>query len=154
LGAPYGIFECETRTTFLKRMNFLLNISSLFAEQQRRFRRAMFLMILVATAALIGAIPTAQAAAGDETVMGTLILTTTYESLGVRFQYSNDDNNDGTAILEWKKNSDSTWLAGTALIKDTRAISLSLVTPSPTSTNSNTALAWSDSTLERPTTFE
>ncbi len=81
----------------------------------------MVLTILLATATLVSAIPTAYAAAGDETVMGTLILTTTYESLGVRLQYSNDNNNDATAILEWKKTADSTYLAGPVLIKDTRA---------------------------------
>ena len=67
----------------------------------------------------------------DSTFTGALVLTPTYASVGVRLSYTNDKNDDGTALLEWKRSADSAWLPGTALVKDTRAVITQLKTVEP-----------------------
>jgi hypothetical protein len=69
----------------------------------------------------------------DSTFTGALALTPTYESVGVRLSYTSDENDNGTALLEWKRSTDSEWLPGTALVKDTRAVITQLRTVEPNS---------------------
>ncbi len=57
----------------------------------------------------------------DSIPTGSLVLTPTYESLGVRLRYTEGGDDDGNAVLEWKKSGDTVWLPGTVPIKDTRA---------------------------------
>lgn len=57
----------------------------------------------------------------DSITIGSLVLTPTYESLGVRLRYTEGGDDDGNAVLEWRKSGDPAWLPGTLPIKDTRA---------------------------------
>lgn len=59
------------------------------------------------------------ASAADPTISGELTLTPTFENIGVIADYSGDDNNNGSATLEYRV-SGGTWKQAPQMWKDTR----------------------------------
>jgi hypothetical protein len=69
---------------------------------------------------LVGTAPPVFAAPGDETTVGSLDLTATFECISVYSNFSDDDNEDNFASFEWRKAGGS-WKQGMALTVDRRA---------------------------------
>ena len=77
-----------------------------------RFR---FLLVLAVLSTLLGGPPSKVSAAGYGLSPGTLTLTSTYNSIGIELPFTNDDNANAQASLEFKRSSDSTWRRGLQL---------------------------------------
>ncbi len=86
---------------------------------KRRLSVLGVVLLLTALVTLVQFVPVQ--AAGNGTTIGTLTLTPTWTSISVEANFTNDDNDNNSAIVEYKKAADSVWLAAVPLAEDRRA---------------------------------
>jgi len=58
------------------------------------------------------------AAAGDETVAGTISLVRTVECIGVIADYSGDNNVNNSAVLQYRQSGAGSWITGMDMYAD------------------------------------
>ena len=88
-------------------------------KQKRRILHIVLAALIVATL-IAASLPSQAFAAGDGTTVGTLTLAPAFENIGVISSFSDDDNGNNNAILEYREVGASTWTSGITMTVDRR----------------------------------